>query len=112
MLQGFARFELCALNIPISPLQMYKCSGSDLSNHLGYDSGDDGSVASHVSEMTNTPDKNRKRTLGPPQNIGKAWVFHGLITTDADLLHTESDNNEEVPFPNFQSLLLAHWTSV
>ncbi len=63
-------------------------------------------------EMTNTTGRNRKRTRGHPQIIGKAWVFHALITTDADLLHTESDNNEEGPFPNLQPLLLAHWTSV
>jgi hypothetical protein len=63
--------------------------------------------------MTNSPGRNTKRTRGPPQIIGKAWVFHGLITTDANLLHSESDNNnEEGPFPNVQSLLLAHWTSV
>jgi hypothetical protein len=94
---------------------MSKCSGSNLSDHLEYDSDDsddDCSVASYVSEMTNTPGRNRKRTRGPPHIIGKAWVFHGLITTDANLLHNESDYNEEGPFPNLQSLLLAHWTSV
>ena len=41
-----------------------------------------------------------------------AWVFYGLITTDATLLYAESDDNEEGPFPRLKSLLLAHWTSI
>jgi hypothetical protein len=34
------------------------------------------------------------------------------IREQFEAAHTALDNNEEGPFPNLQSLLLAHWTSV
>jgi hypothetical protein len=41
--------------------------------------------------------------------LDKAWVFHEIISTDADMQHTKSDlRNEEDPFPKLASLLLAH----
>jgi hypothetical protein len=90
---------------------MSKSSGSDLSDRPGDDSDGERSVACfHAPEMPYTPDsKKRARTK---QIRGKAWVFHGLITADAALLHAESDDNEEGPFPRLNSLLLAHWTSI
>jgi hypothetical protein len=91
---------------------MSESSGSDLSHYPGNDSDAEGSLASsHASEMHDTLES-RKRTRPPKQILGKAWVFHGLITADAALLHAESDDNEEGPFPGLKSLLLAHWTSV
>jgi hypothetical protein len=48
------------------------------------------SLFKSVATFTGTPGS-RKRTQWTPQGLGKAWVFHGIITTDADWLHTESD---------------------
>ncbi len=44
----------------------------------------------------------------PTQIQGNAWVFYGLITADAALLHAESDDNEAGPFLRLKPLLLAH----
>ena len=91
---------------------MSESSGSDFSHLPGNDSDDGGSVAaSHASEMPDTLGS-RKRARSPIQIRGKAWVFYGLITVDAALLHAESDDPEEGPFPRLKSMLLAHWTSV
>ncbi len=93
---------------------MSESSGSDFSLHPGYDSNGEGFAtvpSSHASDMADTPGS-KKRPLQPTQIRGKAWVFYGLITTDAALLHAESENNEEGPFPRLKSLLLAHWTSI
>jgi hypothetical protein len=91
---------------------MSESSGSDFSHHYGYDSNDEGSVpSSHALDMPDTPGS-KKRPRQPTQIRGKAWVFYGLITADAALLHAESDDNEESPFPRLKSLLLAHWTSI
>ena len=91
---------------------MSASSGGDFFHHSGYDSNDEGSVpSSHASDMPDTPG-NKKRPRQPTQIRGKAWVFYGLITADAALLHAESDDNEEGPFPRLKSLLLAHWTSI
>ena len=89
-------------------------SGSDFSHHSGYDSNDEGSVpSSYASDMPDTPgSKQRARARPRTQVVGKAWVFYGIITADAALLHAESDDNEEGPFPRLKSLLLAHWTSI
>jgi hypothetical protein len=93
---------------------MSKSSGSDLSDRPGDDSdGSDGEgsvTCSHASERPYTPDS-RKRAR-PKQIRGKAWIFHGIITSDADRLNPKSGSNEEGPFPILVSLLHAHWTSV
>jgi hypothetical protein len=92
---------------------MSKSSGSDLSDRPGDDSDGEGSVTSscsHASEMPYTPDS--KKRARPKQIRGKAWIFHGVITTNADRLHPKSGSNEEGPFPILVSLLHAHWTSV
>ena len=90
---------------------MSKSSGSDLSDSPGDDSDGKGSVTcSHASEMPYTPDS--KKRARPKQIRGKAWIFHGIITTDADRLHPKSGSNEEGPFPILVSLLHSHWTSV
>jgi hypothetical protein len=60
--------------------------------------------------MPYTPDS--KKRARPKQIRGKAWIFHGVITTNADRLHPKSGSNEEGPFPILVSLLHAHWTSV
>jgi len=92
---------------------MSESSGSDFSHHHGNDSDDEGSVlSSHASDMPDTLVGSKKRARPPTQIRGKAWVFYGLITADAALLHAESDDNEEGPFPKLKSLLLAHWTSI
>jgi hypothetical protein len=91
---------------------MSESSGSDFFHHPGNDSDDEGSVpSSHASDMPDTLGS-KKRARLPTQIRGKAWVFYGVITADAALLHAESDDNEEGPFPRLKSLLLAHWTSV
>ena len=90
----------CALISPYSHLRMSKSSGSDLSDRPGDDSDGEGSVTSscsHASEMPYTPDS--KKRARPKQIRGKAWIFHGVITTDADRLHPKSGSNEEGPFP-------------
>ncbi len=111
MLQGFARCEpLCLeyFHIPISeclnPVEViYQTTWRD--------SDGEGSVTcSHASEILYTSDS-RKRAL-PKQIRGKAWIFHGINTTDADQLDTKSESNEEGLFPILVSLLHAHWTSV
>jgi hypothetical protein len=95
---------------------MSKSSGSDLSDRPGDDSDGEGSVTSscsHASEMPYTPDS--KKLARPKQIRGKAWIFHGVTTTDADRLHPKSGSNEEGPFLILVSLLHAehaHWTSV
>ncbi len=90
---------------------MSKSSGSDLSDRPGDDSDGEGSVTcSHASEMPYTPDS--KERARPKQIRGKAWIFHGLITTDADWVQPKSGSNEEGPFPILVSPLHAHWTSV
>jgi hypothetical protein len=83
---------------------MSKSSGSDLSGRPGDDSDLSlvSIIESHASGMPYTPDS-RKRAQ-PKQIRGKAWIFHGIITTDEDQLHTKSESNE--------ALLHAHWTSV
>jgi hypothetical protein len=92
---------------------MSESSGSDFSHHRGNDSDNEGSVpSSHASDMPDTLLGSKKRARPPTQIVGKAWVFFGLITADAALLHVESDDNEEGPFPRLKSLLLAHWTSI
>ncbi len=89
---------------PYPHLWTSKSSGNDLSDRPGYDSDGEGSVAcSHASEMPYTPDS-WKRAL-PKQIRGKAWVFHGIITTDADWLHPESWSTacpHKRPFEHFQ----------
>ncbi len=86
--------------------------GSDFFYHPGNDSDDEGIVASsHASEMSDTVGS-RKRTRPPTQIVSKTWVFCGLIIADAALLHAQSDDNEEGPFPRLKSLLLAHCTRV
>ena len=83
---------------------MSESSGSDFSHRPGYDSDDEGSVpSSHASDMPDTPG-NKKRPRQPTQIRGKAWIFYGLITADAALLHAESDDNEEGPIPALGSL--------
>ncbi len=73
---------------------MSESSESDFSHHPGKDSDDEGSVpSSHASDMPDSLDS-RKRARPPTQIRGKAWVFHGLITADAALLHAESDDPE------------------
>ncbi len=85
---------------------------SDLSHQSGNDSDDKGSVASsHASEVPD-PLGSRKRIRPQTQISGQAWVYYGFITADAALLHAESDDPEEGPFPRLKSMLLAHWTSV
>jgi len=102
----------CALNTPLSHPRMSESSESDFSHHPGKDSDDEGSVpSSHASDMPDSLDS-RKRARPPTQILGKAWVFHGLITADAALLHAESDDPEESPFPRLKSMLLAHWKTV
>ena len=92
---------------------MSESSGSDFSHHRGNDSDDEGSVPiSHASDMPDTLVGSKKRARPPTQIAGKAWVFFGLITADAALLHAESDDNEEGPSPRLKSLLLAPWTSI
>ena len=72
---------------------MSDSSGSGISDHHGDVSDDEGSVAgsvaaSHASDMPDTPiSKKRARTK---QIQGKAWIYHGIITVDAALLHTAS----------------------
>ena len=91
---------------------MSESSGSDSSHHPGNDSDDEGSVtASSVSEVPETLGC-RKRARPNTQISGKVWVFYGLITADAALLHAESDDPDEGPFPRLKAMLLAHWTSV
>jgi hypothetical protein len=92
---------------------MSESSGSDFSHHRGNESDNEGSVpSSHASDMPDTLLGSKKRARPPTQIVGKAWVFFGLITADAALLHVESDDNEEGPLPRLKSLLLAHWTSI
>jgi hypothetical protein len=63
-------------------------AGSD--SWHGNDSDNEGSVAcSDVSEMM--ADISRKREGKIIQTLGKAWVIHGIINTEKDLLHTYSD---------------------
>ena len=89
-----------ALNIPISHIQMSESSGNDFFHHRGNDSDNEGSVpSSHASDMPDTLLGSKKRARPPTQIVGKAWVFFGLITADAVLLHVESDDYEEGPFP-------------
>ena len=91
---------------------MSESSESDFSHHPGKDSDDEGSVpSSHASDMPDSLDS-RKRARPPIQIQGKAWVFYGLITADAALLHAESDDPDQGPFPKIKAMLLAHWTSV
>ena len=91
---------------------MSESSESDFSHHPGKDSDDEGSVpSSHASDMPDSLDS-RKRARPPKQIRGNAWVFYGLITADAALLHAESDDPDEGPFPRLKAMLLAHWTSV
>ena len=91
---------------------MSESSESDFSHHPGKDSDDEGSVASsHASEVPD-PLSSRKRTRPQTQILGEACVFYGLITADAALLHAESDDPDEGPFPRLKAMLLAHWTSV
>jgi hypothetical protein len=91
---------------------MSESSGSDFFHHPGNDSDDDGFVpSSHASDMPDTLGS-KKRARLPIHIRGKSWVFYGLITADAALLHAKSDDNEEGPFPRLKSLLLAHWTSI
>ena len=115
-LQGFAHFEplsqFSALNRHIFHLRMSESCESDLSHQSGNDSDDKGSVASsHASEVPD-PLGSRKRIRPQTQISGQAWVYYGFITADAALLHAESDDPEEGPFPRLKSMLLAHWTSV
>ncbi len=42
-------------------------------------------TCSHASEMPYTSDSRKRARL--KQIRGKAWIFHGIITTDADRLH-------------------------
>ena len=92
---------------------MSDSSGSGISDHHGDVSDDEGSVAgsvaaSHASDMPDTPiSKKRARTK---QIQGKAWIYHGIITVDAALLHTASENDDDGPFSSLKSLLLALWT--
>ena len=91
---------------------MSESSESDFPHHPGKDSDDEGSVpSSHASDMPDSLDS-RKRARPPIQIRGKAWVFYGLITADAALLHAESDDPDEGPFPRLKAMLLTHWTSV
>ncbi len=90
---------------------MSEISGSDCLDHSGDDSDGEGSIASsHASVMPCTPDS--RKHARPKQILGNAWPYHGIITTDADLLHTESVQNEEGLFPRLAVLLRAHWISV
>ena len=116
LLQGFARFEplslFCASNRHISHLRMSGSCESDLSHQSGNDSDDKGSVASsHVSGVPYLLGS-RKQARQQTQIAVQAWVFYGLITADATLLHAEPDDPEEGPFPRLKSMLLPHWTSV
>ena len=94
---------------------MSDSSGSGISNHHGDVSDDEGSVAgsvaaSHASDIPDTPIS--KKRARPKQIQGKAWIHHGIITVDAALLHTASDNDDDGPFSSLKALLLALWTSI
>ena len=96
----------CALNTSLSHLRMSDSSGSGISYHHGDDSDDEG----HASDMPDTP--NSKKRARPKQIQGKAWIHHGIITVDAALLHTASENDDNGPFSSLKALLLALWTSI
>ena len=94
---------------------MSDSSGSGISDHHGDVSDDEGSVAgsvaaSHASDMPDTPIS--KKRARPKQIQGKAWIYHGIITVDAALLHTASENDDDCPFSSLKALLLALWTSI
>jgi hypothetical protein len=94
---------------------MSDSSGSGISDHHGDVSDDEGSVAgsvaaSHASDMPDTPIS--KKRARPIQIQGKAWIYHGIITVDAALLHTASENDDDGPFSSLKALLLALWTSI
>ncbi len=94
---------------------MSDSSGSGISDHHGDVSDDEGSVSgsvapSHASDMPDTPISKKREH---DQNIqGKAWIYHGIITVDAALLHTASENDDDGPFSSLKALLLALWTSI
>ena len=80
---------------------MSDSSGSGISYHHGDDSDGEGSVAaSHASNMPDTP--NSKKRARPIQIQGKAWIYHGIITVDAALLHTASENDDDGPFSSLK----------
>jgi hypothetical protein len=94
---------------------MSDSSGSGISDHHGDVSDDEGSVAgsvaaSHASDMPDTPIS--KKRARPKQVQGKSWIYHGIITVDAALLHTASENDDDGPFLSLNALLLALWTSI
>jgi hypothetical protein len=58
--------------------------------------------------MPDTP--NSKKRARPTQIQGKAWIYHGIITVDAALLHNASENDDDGPFSSLKALAL--WTSI
>ncbi len=113
MMMNNHSFEAAAVGLAIH-ISISKCLdpvgaiNNDLSHHPDYDSDIEGSGASsHASELI---DLQKKMVAVTDRHQGKAWAFHGNITTELGQLHTSSDpGKDKGPFLKLCALLLGHW---
>jgi hypothetical protein len=90
---------------------MSESGGSNSCHHPGNDLDSEGSVVtSHATEMSEMTDICRKGTLQTTQILYSTLVFQGIITTEIDQLHTNSNpGNEGGPFSKLSALFQSHW---